>query len=276
MKNPLGENVVYPDSYDSALLFPIPRSKYREALLPSFGFDLWQCYEFSWLELSPQAGILQIVVPAESPNIIESKSLKLYLGSFANSRFASIAEVERILESDLAAALGIENLDLVIVEPKDWNKFQLAVPSGVSIDNQELEIKEFQHNSTLLRVDSIKRSHELLYTDLLRTLCPVTGQPDWATVQIEYNGPQINHESLLRYFASFRNHTGFHEHCTEAIFSELSAHCQPEELTVSAHFTRRGGIDINPVRTKKALQTSDQRRSLYRPSLPKFERLTRQ
>jgi len=248
---PLGRQVDYPRSYDAGLLFPIARSLGREALglrsgaLPFAGHDRWHAYELSWLDPRgvPQVGAATFVVPADSPHLVESKSLKLYLNSFNATRFASRDAVRERIARDLSAAAGSGvsvTLDLPPVED---------APVGDSIDTLEVDIDCYgPPRAELLEADAGDVVDEVLASALLKSNCPVTGQPDWADVRIAYRGPRIDRASLLRYLVSFRDHCEFHEQCVERIFVDVGARCRPERLSVEARYTRRGGLDINPWR----------------------------
>jgi len=251
---PLGRTVSFTECYEATLLFPIARSGARaqidpEALARMSGNDLWNCYEFSWLYPcgKPSAVILQIAYSSGSPNIIESKSLKLYLNSFSGTRFADVAEVSEKLLDDLRSASGDSSLKLKIV-PLTAEGGACMHCEFLSLDTLEiLPISQSVQSDLLCTLPAQKT--ERLYSDLLRSLCPVTNQPDWATVLIYYSGAAIPHQALLSYIVSFRSHQGFHEECCERIFADLLQRCQPHELAVGCFFTRRGGIDINPIRS---------------------------
>lgn len=247
----LGREVRYPDQYDAALLFPIPRLAARgeigidEAALPFVGHDRWHAYELSWLDAGglPQVTVATFQVPCTSPNLIESKSFKLYLNSLNGKVFASPQQVQACLERDLGQCAGAP----VTVG------FQLPplVQGGAaqSIDGQQLQIDCYgPPQADYLAADTANVVEEVLTSALLKSNCPVTGQPDWASVDIAYRGPAIDRTGLLRYLVSFRNHAEFHEQCVERIFADLSARCAPQWLSVHARYTRRGGLDINPVR----------------------------
>ena len=254
----LGKKSEYISSYTPELLFPIPRKLKREEIgindnnLPFSGIDIWNHYEVSWLNIKgkPQVAIAIIVIPATSQNIIESKSMKLYFNSFNNFKLASKEELATIIEKDLShntmSDVKVELLDL------DTLQLNIASPQGISIDDLDIEINEYCVNPGLLKAKSDKMVSENLYSNLLKSNCLVTHQPDWATVMIYYTGPAIDHASLLKYIISFRNHNEFHEQCVERIFNDILKNCNPSKLTVSARFTRRGGVDINPIRSTDA------------------------
>jgi len=246
----LGREVAYPRQYDPALLFPIPRAAGRQSLpiagaLPFCGHDRWHAYELSWLDArgKPVVATATLVVPADTPQLIESKSLKLYLNSLNATRFADPQALRATIAADLSRAAGGE----VGVE------FGLPPIGGddasVDIDALAVEIDRYGPPAPeLLRVESGGEVAETLRSGLLKSNCPVTGQPDWATIEIAYRGPRIDREGLLRYLVSYREHAGFHEQCVEQIFVDLMARCAPAQLSVEARYTRRGGLDINPWR----------------------------
>ncbi|WP_312998866.1 NADPH-dependent 7-cyano-7-deazaguanine reductase QueF [Achromobacter animicus] len=253
---PLGQSVAYASQYDPSLLFPIARSHNRAALsltagsLPFTGVDLWNAYELSWLDAKgkPRVAMATFSVPADSPNIIESKSFKLYLNSFNQTRLVNSAALRGRLERDLSAAAGAPvGLDFFL--PQRFSELQMGELDGIYIDKLDIEIDTYEPAPELLRTRAGDVVEETLASRLLKSNCPVTGQPDWATVQIRYRGKPIDRESLLRYVVSFRQHAEFHEHCVERIFSDIMQACGPEQLTVYARYTRRGGLDINPWRS---------------------------
>ncbi len=251
---PLGHPTAYPDRYDSNLLFAVPRAPERSAIgisgaLPFTGIDQWTAFELTWLdrEGKPVVAIASLDVPATSPMIVESKSMKLYLGSFAQMRHADQAEVAGIIAGDLSAATGATvRVDLIL--PARFAGQRIGELPGESIDTARVAIETYEVDASLLRARGGSVT-EVLRTDLFRSRCPVTGQPDYASLSINYRGPRIDRAGLLRYLVSYRCHPGFHEHCVERIFVDMMAACRCEALTVQARFTRRGGIDINPFRT---------------------------
>jgi 7-cyano-7-deazaguanine reductase len=261
-QSPLGQATRYPDQYDASLLFPIARVGARQALglsasLPFLGADLWTAFELSWLNPrgKPQVALAQFTVPCESSHIIESKSLKLYLNSFNNTRFADAAEVQARLRSDLSEAAwrgGVvqSSVGVKLLAADSFDREPIHEMDGLSLDRLDLECDSFAPAPELLSaaLDEAPVS-EVLTSNLLRSNCPVTGQPDWGSVQISYFGPQIDQAGLLRYIVSFRNHNGFHEDCVERMFMDLQVHCKPHKLAVYARYTRRGGLDINPFRS---------------------------
>lgn len=257
---PLGRTIAYPRDYDPGLLCPIPRSIGRSTLglggglpsaglpfrgLPFIGVDRWHAYELSWLDSrgKPVVAAATITVPADSPNLIESKSLKLYLGSFNATRFGDAGVVHARILADLARTAGAP------VTFASGLPDIAAADDAISLDALQIEIDDYgPPNPAHLRADPGERVEETLHSALLKSNCPVTGQPDWASVRIGYRGPRIDHAGLLRYLVSFRDHAEFHEHCVERIFVDVLARCGPQSLSVEARYTRRGGLDINPWR----------------------------
>lgn len=257
-KLPLGKPTEYIDTYKPSLLCGIPRSEGREPLgivgndLPFKGIDVWNAYELSWLEPSgkPVVAIAEIKILADSLLMVESKSLKLYLNSFCHTPFKSRHEVGQTIEMDLSVLVRSSVMVRIIMPEESLTTFTRTKTPGLCIDKQEIETDVYSVDAQLLQSE-IMSSHvsEVLHSHLLRSNCPVTRQPDWATVVVEYTGRKINHQSLLRYIISYRNHDGFHEQCVEQIFMDIKQHCNPQHLSVFARYTRRGGIDINPYRS---------------------------
>ncbi|MEY4645984.1 MAG: hypothetical protein RLZZ596_2815 [Pseudomonadota bacterium] len=258
----LGRSVAYADQYDASLLYPMARLPKRQeigvpATLPFMGADLWTAYELSWLNArgKPLVALAQITVPCETPNIVESKSLKLYLNSFSNTRFVDSAEVLASLRADLSEAAWRGSDQSGSVGIKLLNAEQFAQQSvqeldGLSLDRLDIECDHFHPAPELLSAALEEQPvSEVLTSQLLKSNCPVTGQPDWASLQISYSGPQIDQEGLLQYIVSFRNHNDFHEQCVERIYLDIWTRCKPTKLSVYARYTRRGGLDINPFRT---------------------------
>lgn len=248
---PLGRHVDYPREYDAGLLFPIARALGRDAIgvddaaLPFVGVDRWHAYELSWLDArgKPRAGTATFEVPADSPRLVESKSLKLYLNSFNATRFDSEAAVLERIAADLSKAAGAPVLVTSGLPP------MRGADAAECIDGQDVDIDSYgPPDARLLHVDGSTTVDEALYSELLKSNCPVTGQPDWATVVIACRGPRIDRAGLLRYLVSFRDHAEFHEQCVERIFNDLLSVARPERLSVEARYTRRGGLDINPWR----------------------------
>ncbi|WP_132985969.1 NADPH-dependent 7-cyano-7-deazaguanine reductase QueF [Luteimonas terricola] len=273
---PLGREVAYPRSYDPSLLFPIARDQGRAALgiasgaLPFAGHDRWHAYELSWLgpRGKPDTATATFLVPADSPRLVESKSLKLYLNSLNSTRFTGRDEVRARIAADLSAAagaavtvgFGLPPLDMGTGLEGDGDGARAAAtlpgtdPAPVSIDGIAVDCDEYDApNPALLAADPGDLVHEVLHSALLKSNCPVTGQPDWASLRVAYRGPRIDRAGLLRYLVSFREHAGFHEQCVEQVFVDVSAHCRPTELSVEARYTRRGGLDINPWRATPGL-----------------------
>jgi 7-cyano-7-deazaguanine reductase len=242
---PLGKKVFASASYDPKHLFPIPRSR----PFPFEGVDIWNGYELSWLNQKgrPEVAIGEFVFSCKSENLIESKSFKLYLNSFSQTPFASADEVTATIKKDLETC---SRGDVAVTLRQAHNFGMCAIENflGACLDHLDIAIDTYRPNSKLLRAGS-GLTEESLYTNLFQSNCPVTGQPDWASIFIFYNGPKIDHEALLRYLISFRSHQGFHEAVTETIFLDILRECRPEKLSVSARFLRRGGLDINPFRS---------------------------
>jgi 7-cyano-7-deazaguanine reductase len=249
---PLGREVAYPSHYDAGLLFPIARTLGRDEIgvdaraLPFIGHDRWHAYELSWLDArgKPVVATATIEVPADSPYLIESKSLKLYLNSLNAARFDTANAVRDTLGVDLSRAAGAPVRVGFGLPP-----FDACNDDAFLIDALELDIDDYgPPNAAHLALDGDGVVEDTLRSALLKSNCPVTGQPDWASVRIAYRGPKIDRAGLLRYLVSFRDHAEFHEQCVERIFVDLQAHCRPQTLSVEARYTRRGGLDINPWR----------------------------
>ncbi|MDX1304021.1 NADPH-dependent 7-cyano-7-deazaguanine reductase QueF [Photobacterium sp.] len=260
----LGQGTEYKDQYDATLLQPVPRSLNRDDLalgetLPFTGYDIWTLYELSWLNSKglPQVAIGEVRLPASSPNLIESKSFKLYLNSFNQTKFASWQEVADVLQKDLTQCAG-EDVDVTIQPLADFDDQPIVNFSGECIDDQDIEITNYEFDASYLEGATEEEVvTEDLNSHLLKSNCLITSQPDWGSVKISYKGKRINREKLLRYLVSFRNHNEFHEQCVERIFTDIMKFCQPELLTVYARYTRRGGLDINPYRTNQGKTPSD-------------------
>ncbi len=260
MELPLGKPTTYEDQYNPNLLVSIPRSLGRKEInlpkiLPFSGIDIWNCYEISWLNMNgkPVVWILQFEVSADSEFLIESKSLKLYLNSFNGTKFDNNDKVKHLISQDLSATAKAKvNIELTTLQ--EHNQKKISQFSGKSIDDLDVNISEYNVNPKLLVLDSNSEYvEETLFSDLLKSNCLITNQPDWASVQIQYKGQKINHQSLLKYIISFRNHNEFHEQCVEHMFNDIMNICKPDFLTIFAKYTRRGGIDINPLRTNENL-----------------------
>ncbi|WP_034916655.1 MULTISPECIES: NADPH-dependent 7-cyano-7-deazaguanine reductase QueF [Erwinia] len=253
----LGKPTEYHDTYQPSLLQAVPRSMNREPLglfpesLPFHGADIWTLYELSWLNANglPQVALGEVTLDASSQNLIESKSFKLYLNSFNQTRFAHWDEVRATLERDLRACaqgdINVELFSLQTIEGQPVGHF-----AGHCIDAQDIAIDNYHFTTDyLVNATHPEKVEEQLVSHLLKSNCLITNQPDWGSVQISYSGPRIDREALLRYLVSFRHHNEFHEQCVERIFNDIQRFCQPESLSVYARYTRRGGLDINPWRS---------------------------
>ncbi len=258
--SPLGKPTPYSDSYDPSLLFAMPRADKRAELgisgtLPFFGMDVWNAYEVSWLNMrgKPQVAIATLLVPADSPNIVESKSMKLYFNSLNQARIAGPDALLELLRADLSGAFGA-SVSIRLTLAEDFGKLQMGELDGLLLDRLDIEIDDYAPDPALLKVNRDEAPmEETLVSHLLKSNCLVTNQPDWASVQIRYVGNPIDQEGLLKYLVGFRAHQEFHEQCVERIFMDLLRQCQPTKLFVSARYTRRGGIDINPWRSNFSL-----------------------
>lgn len=269
----LGKTTEYQSSYSPDLLQPVPRSINRNEIkirgqLPFFGEDIWHGYEVSWLNQKgkPIVVLLKCYVPCESPNLIESKSFKLYLNSFNQSRFESQEEVKAVLFKDLSAVAGCA-VKVELFSSEDTETFTATKLPGYCIDVLDIEVDAYNVDPSLLKLDNLRGDdgssgghssvgddeevNETLHSHLLKSNCLITNQPDWASVVISYSGRQICHESLLRYLISFRMHNEFHEQCVERIYTDLMTYCDCRKLSVQALYTRRGGLDINPFRSSE-------------------------
>ena len=254
--SPLGKTSAYQTQYAPDLLFPIPRQQKRDELgltgtLPFFGVDIWNAYELSWLNMhdKPQVAIATITAPADSPNIIESKSFKLYLNSFNQTRLANEEALLALLREDLSNGFGAP-VQIVLTQPDGFGRVRMGEQEGLLLDRLDIEVDHYAPAPELLRARHDEAPvEETLVSHLLKSNCLVTGQPDWASVSIRYVGPQINEEGLLRYLIGFREHNEFHEQCVERIFIDILRQCAPQKLAVYARYTRRGGLDINPWRS---------------------------
>ncbi len=258
----LGKSSAYVDQYDASLLFPIPRSGKRAEIgitgaAPFFGADMWTAFELSWLNTrgKPQVALVHFTIPAESPNIIESKSFKLYLNSFNNTQFADASDVLQRLRTDIAEAAWrggpVQSVGVRLIAADQFDREPVYELDGLNLDRLDVECTRYQPAPELLGTAPVEEGvvSEVLVSNLLKSNCLVTGQPDWGSVQISYTGAQINQEGLLQYLISYRNHNEFHEQCVERIFMDIWSRCHPTKLTVYARYTRRGGLDINPFRT---------------------------
>ena len=260
----LGKTTEYIDQYDPSLLQPVPRSLNRDDLslgdtLPFTGYDIWTLYELSWLNNKglPQVAIGEVRLPADSPNLIESKSFKLYLNSFNQTKFDSWQQIADTLQKDLSQCAG-SDVDVTVQPLSDFDDQPIANFFGECIDDQDIEITDYQFAPSHLEgAASEETVTEILHSHLLKSNCLITSQPDWGSVRISYTGKKIDREKLLRYLISFRDHNEFHEQCVERIFTDIMKYCKPELLTVYARYTRRGGLDINPYRTNMGKTPSD-------------------
>jgi 7-cyano-7-deazaguanine reductase len=261
----LGKTASYTDHYDAALLYPLPRAAQRALIgvtdRPIFlGADMWTAYELSWLNArgKPQVAIGRFMVPCESTHLVESKSLKLYLNSFNNTVFADIDAVRQTLQKDLSEAAwrgGVvkSSVGVQLLSAEQYAKEKITDMDGLSLDRLDLDCTHYQPAPELLKAAGNEAPvTETLSSNLLKSNCLVTGQPDWGSVSISYSGAQIDQAGLLQYIVSFRNHNEFHEHCVERMFMDIWMRCRPTKLTVYARYTRRGGVDINPWRSSHA------------------------
>jgi 7-cyano-7-deazaguanine reductase len=254
-QSPLGKSSTYQTQYAPELLFPIARQGKRDELalagtLPFFGVDIWNAYELSWLNLrgKPQVAIATVTAPADSPNIIESKSFKLYLNSFNQTRLADSEALLALLRADLSNGFGAP-VQVALTLQEHFSTLKMGELDGVLLDRLDLDIDLYTPSPALLSASHERAPvEEKLVSHLLKSNCLVTGQPDWASVQVHYVGPQIDQEGLLRYLIGFREHNEFHEQCVERIFVDILRQCKPQKLAVYARYTRRGGLDINPWR----------------------------
>ncbi|MFP4137906.1 MAG: NADPH-dependent 7-cyano-7-deazaguanine reductase QueF [Halomonas sp.] len=250
---PLGRESAYPERYDAGLLYPIPRAANRaplgieEGALPFVGEDEWHAFEVSWLNArgKPVVAVARFRLPADSPNLIESKSWKLYLNGFNQSHFASREAVIETLERDLSRAAGAP-VSVTLFGVDDEALMPRRLP-GECLDDLDIAIDDYTPSAEHLRAGGAV-VEETLHSHLLKSNCPVTGQPDWGSVLIRYRGPRLDREGLLRYLVGYRQHQDFHEHCVEHIFMDLVARARLERLLVLARYVRRGGLDISPWR----------------------------
>jgi 7-cyano-7-deazaguanine reductase len=258
----LGKVAPYVDQYAPSLLYPLSRTAKREELgltqaLPFLGADLWTAFELSWLNLrgKPQVALAHITVPCETPNMVESKSFKLYLNSFNNTCFKDASEVCARIRSDISEAVGRGSahpatVGVRLIGPDTFYREPIEEFTGLSLDRLDIECTRYTPAPDLLVADHAQSAvSEVLCSHLLKSNCLVTGQPDWGSVQISYTGAPIDQAALLQYIVSFRNHNEFHEQCVERVFMDIWTRCKPLKLTVYARYTRRGGIDISPFRT---------------------------
>lgn len=260
--NPLGNQTEHPKKYRPDVLYPIPRWASRSLLdidkkVLMYGLDHWQAYELSWLDDKgkPEVAIGEFFFNSDSENIIESKSLKLYLNSLNQESYKSIEVVRSMVERDLSN-LSKSEVKVVFHSLDETEDDAMAVRAGRSIDYNKVVLAVAQSDSALLKVEETDAEDEVLYSDLFRSNCPVTGQPDWASIELRYTGRKINESSLLSYLISFREHQGYHEECAERIFRDIILRCKPSELRIGMNFLRRGGLDINVYRSTAPV-TSD-------------------
>ncbi len=264
--SPLGKKSPYIDTYDNSLLFPIPRQTKRDEIgigktLPFKGYDYWTAYEVSWLNPKgkPQIAVVKFIIPCESPHLIESKSFKLYLNSFNNSKFETKDEVKNLMQQDLSEALGMP-LKIQFCNEADIIKGNLSTLNSLCLDELDIACDSFEPTPALLTPESDENVIQSVHSNLLKSNCLVTGQPDWGSLEINYQGRPINHENLLKYIVSYRNHNEFHEQCVERIFKDILDVAKPEHLTVYARYTRRGGLDINPIRSTDMIDVHPDKR----------------
>ncbi|MGP9671492.1 NADPH-dependent 7-cyano-7-deazaguanine reductase QueF [Pseudoalteromonas sp. AOP31-A2-14] len=255
----LGQSTEYVDTYTPSLLFPIARKLNRdnlnidESTLPFKGQDLWTGYELSWLNAKgkPVVAVACFIFTCQSSHIIESKSFKLYLNSFNQTRFDSLEQVQTALITDLSNAVG-KPVVVTLYNSDDYNCLPYTPLPGECIDELDIEIDSYDIDANILTSSNNEIVTETLHSHLLKSNCLITSQPDWASIIIRYSGAQICRESLLKYLISFRTHNEFHEQCVERIYCDLMASLNITELEVYARYTRRGGLDINPYRSSKS------------------------
>lgn len=250
----LGKQVPMVSHYSPELLFSIPRREARESLglaepLPFEGVDIWHAYELSWLDSNDKAQVRvgRFSIPATTPNLVESKSFKLYLNSLNNAVFDDDTAALACIARDVSAAAG-GDVALALFDPDD-PAIAPGQPGGECIDSAAGRWPRREPEAAMLQCDAATVVEEQLYSHLLRSLCPVTGQPDWATLWLHYRGPALDHAALLSYILAYREHQEFHEQCVERIYRDIWQRCRPEFLHLQAFYTRRGGLDINPFRS---------------------------
>lgn len=258
-KMPLGSaTTTYNHTYDSGLLYPIKRNKLSEGQKIN-GYDVWNCYEMCWLNAKgkPEVRIMQFIVPCNSKNIVESKSVKLYLNAFSNTLFDDENIVLKTIKEDIGKQVGTD-IEVKFFKLEQFKGTNLTTFNGLILDDLDVKVDRLDLTPKLLKLSSNEKIvSEVLFSNLLKSNCPVTNQPDWASIQISYTGSKIDHESLLLYIISFHNHNEFHEQCAERIFIDIMNIASPSELMVHAKYTRRGGIDINPIRSTIDLNITD-------------------
>lgn len=252
----LGKRAAYDPCYNPDKLFPIARKEQRKELgimgaVPFFGCDIWNHYEVSWLNKKgkPIVALAEIIYACDSPNLIESKSMKLYFNSFNNTQFESLSAVQTTISNDIEKKIAAP-VSVKIIPIHQFNQLKIVSFDGLCLDELDVACADYTVNPSFLSVED-DMADEIVYSNLLKSNCLVTNQPDWGSVQIAYKGRKINHAGLLRYIISFRNHHEFSEHCIERIFMDIMRFCKPEALTVYGRYTRRGGLDINPFRSSK-------------------------
>lgn len=250
----LGKSVKYIEQYTPSLLQGVPRALNRQELnitqqQPFTGKDIWNGYELSWLteKGKPQIAILRCDIPFDSPNLVESKSFKLYLNSFNQTKVKDKQSLIHMLQTDLSQCAG-KSVSVKLFSPSEFSQYQISEFRGECIDDLDIEVERYSPQENILSHYSDTTS-ETLFSHLLKSNCLITSQPDWASISIRYQGKRMDRESLLKYLISFRQHNEFHEQCVERIFCDILQQCQPEKLTVYARYTRRGGLDINPFRS---------------------------
>lgn len=268
----LGKSTPYVDHYDPSLLYPLPRQPKRDELgltsseqgpskLPFMGADIWSVYELSWLNPKgkPQVALLRLVIPCETPFMVESKSMKLYFNSFSQTKFESAQVLKALITKDLSACVwhgqvstpnSLSQVGVELIHAKDFHLQAVHELDGEDLDRLDIECDIYQPAPHLLSANfSAGPVSEVLCSQLLKSNCLVTGQPDWGSIRIAYTGAQIDQAGLLAYLVSFREHNEFHEQCVERVFMDIWRQCRPTQLSVYARYTRRGGLDINPFRT---------------------------
>lgn len=259
--NPLGEQIPHPTKYNPGILYPIPRWAARSLLdidkkIPMFGIDHWHAYELSWLDNSgkPMIAIGEFYFDSDSENIVESKSLKLYLNSLNSEKFESVAALSEIISDDLSA-VSKSKVEVLINDLGCVTEKVSSMDSARSLDSHSVSVDETKTNSLLLKLEDDAVFDEELSSNLFRSNCPVTGQPDWASFRIQYTGSKINEAGLLSYICSFREHQGYHEECAERMFRDILEVCRPAELLIALNFLRRGGLDINVYRSTNPISS---------------------
>lgn len=244
---------VYPSKYDPSQLIALERKRpflTQKGELPFFGLDRWTAFELSWLNTKgkPELAIATVDFDCQSKNMIESKSFKLYLNSLNHQKISSASELKTLLCEDLTTCIGEPYVDVSLFLPSQWPELHISCPNSKSLDVLDMACDYYYPNPDLIDVIGTNTEAQSWYTRLFRSECPVTGQPDWATIQLDYHGPQLCEKGLLQYLVSFRKHRGFHEQCVEKIYMDLLEATSASFLKVEGRFLRRGGLDINPLR----------------------------